>query len=93
MSAGIDNERIRGFVSGKEIDAITKFIGEQSGLKSTIPVLSAGSNRVRQKRRIRRSWRRDERFMEAAQMVVTTKGVAPPTFNAAWAWAMPGQAV
>ena len=77
-SAGLDTERIQcGYVSGEEIDAITDFIGEQQGYKKSyntpyyLPDVSessegggAGGGSLGEL---------DERFEEAAKMVVTTQ--------------------
>ena len=77
-SAGLDTERIQcGYVSGEEIDSITDFIGEQQGYKKSyntpyyLPDVSesseggggAGGS----------LGELDERFEEAAKMVVTTQ--------------------
>lgn len=75
-SAGIDNERIQcGFVSGKEIDAITKFIGEQTGYKKSYntPYYLPEATESGKSGEFGEVGERDERFMEAAQMVVTTQ--------------------
>lgn len=75
-SAGIDTERIQcGYVSGEEIDAITDFIEGQSGYKKSyntpyyLPDVSesgsgSGMGDVGEL---------DERFVEAAQLVVSTQ--------------------
>ena len=75
-SAGIDTERIQcGYVSGEEIDAITDFIEGQSGYKKSyntpyyLPDVSesgsgGGMGDVGEL---------DERFVEAAQLVVSTQ--------------------
>ena len=75
-SAGIDTERIQcGFVSGEEIDAITEFIEDQQGYKKSYntpyylpepptPESSGGVGDVGEL---------DDRFVEAAQLVVTTQ--------------------
>ncbi len=77
-SAGLDTERIQcGFVSGEEIDTITEFIGEQQGYKKSyntpyyLPDVSessegggGGGGSLGEL---------DERFEEAAKMVVTTQ--------------------
>lgn len=75
-SAGIDTERIQcGFVSGKEIESITKFIGEQNGYKKSyntpyyLPDVSEGGGGEG----LGYIGEVDERFMEAAQLVVTTQ--------------------
>lgn len=75
-SAGIDTERIQcGFVSGKEIESITKFIGEQNGYKKSyntpyyLPDVSEGGGGEG----LGDIGEVDERFMEAAQLVVTTQ--------------------
>lgn len=78
FSAGIDTERIQcGFVSGKEIDAITEFIGEQVGYgksyncpyylpeaADTVGDTASGSVDMSDV---------DERFAEAARIVVTNQ--------------------
>ena len=77
-SAGLDTERIQcGYVSGEEIDTITDFIGEQQGYKKSyntpyyLPDVSessegggGGGGSLGEL---------DERFEEAAKMVVTTQ--------------------
>ena len=77
-SAGLDTERIQcGFVSGEEIDTLTEFIGEQQGYKKSyntpyyLPDVSessdggaGGGGSLGEL---------DERFEEAAKMVVTTQ--------------------
>ena len=75
-SAGIDTERIQcGFVSGEEIDAITEFIEDQQGYKKSYntpyylpepptPENNGGVGDVGEL---------DDRFVEAAQLVVTTQ--------------------
>ncbi|MCR5759358.1 MAG: DNA translocase FtsK [Bacteroidales bacterium] len=77
-SAGLDTERIQcGYVSGEEIDSVTDFIGEQQGYKKSyntpyyLPDVSessegggAGGGSLGEL---------DERFEEAAKMVVTTQ--------------------
>jgi len=78
LSAGIDNERIQcGLVNGDEIDKITEFIGDQQGYKKSyntpyyLPEVKDESNgggggggEVGEL---------DERFEEAAKLVVTTQ--------------------
>ena len=78
LSAGIDNERIQcGFVSGSEIKAITSFIGEQQGYAKSyntpyyLPEVKEeekdGGGAKGELGDL------DERFEEAAKMVVTTQ--------------------
>ena len=74
-SAGIDTERIQcGFVSGEEIDSITDFIGEQQGYKKSyntpyyLPDVSEGASGG-----VGEIGELDERFVEAAQLVVSTQ--------------------
>ncbi len=78
FSAGIDTERIQcGFVSGREIDAITEYIGEQTGYgksyncpyylpeaPDTVGDTSSGSVDMSEV---------DDRFAEAARIVVTNQ--------------------
>ena len=77
LSGGIENERIQcGFVSGDEIDDVTSFIGKQQGYNKSyntpyyLPEIqeegsnSGGGGDLGDL---------DERFEEAAKMVVTTK--------------------
>jgi S-DNA-T family DNA segregation ATPase FtsK/SpoIIIE len=78
LSAGIDNERIQcGFISGDEIDAVTEFIGDQEGYGKSyntpyyLPEVkdekeegAGGKGDLGDL---------DERFEEAAKMVVTTQ--------------------
>lgn len=77
FSAGIESERIQcGYVSGEEIDAITEFIGEQQGYAKSyntpyyLPIPadanSEGSSTTDMSDL-------DERFVEAAELVVTTQ--------------------
>lgn len=75
-SAGIDTERIQcGYVSGEEIDSITDFIGEQQGYKKSyntpyyLPDISEGGEGGG----LGDLSDLDERFVEAAQMVVSTQ--------------------
>lgn len=78
FSAGIDTERIQcGYVSGKEIDAITEYIGKQTGYgksyncpyylpeaPDTVGDTSSGSVDMSEV---------DDRFAEAARIVVTNQ--------------------
>ena len=78
FSAGIDTERIQcGYVSGKEIDAITEYIGEQTGYgksyncpyylpdaPDSVGDTSSGSVDMSEV---------DDRFAEAARIVVTNQ--------------------
>ena len=75
-SAGIDTERIQcGFVSGEEIDSITEFIEGQQGYKKSYntpyylpePPTTESSGGVGDVGEL------DDRFVEAAQLVVTTQ--------------------
>ena len=75
-SAGLDTERIQcGYVSGEEIDSITEFIGEQQGYKKSyntpyyLPDVTEGAERGG----MGDVGELDERFEEAAKMVVTTQ--------------------
>ena len=75
-SAGIDTERIQcGFVSGEEIDAITAFIEGQQGYKKSyntpyyLPDVSEGGSGGG----MGDVGELDERFVEAAQLVVSTQ--------------------
>ena len=81
FSAGIDSERIQcGYISGEEIDAITEFIGDQQGygkcyntpyyLPSAAEQGSDGEGGGGGSVDVRNL---DERFEEAAKMVVTTQ--------------------
>ncbi len=77
LSGGIENERIQcGFVSGDEIDDLTSFIGKQQGYNKSyntpyyLPEVQeegSGSGSGGELGEL------DERFEEAAKMVVTTK--------------------
>ena len=76
-SAGIDTERIQcGYVSGEEIDAITDFIEDQQGYKKSYntpyylpePPAAEGSGGG-----VGDVGELDERFVEAAQLVVSTQ--------------------
>ena len=76
-SAGIDTERIQcGYVSGEEIDAITDFIEDQQGYKKSYntpyylpePPSTEGSGGG-----VGDVGELDERFVEAAQLVVSTQ--------------------
>ena len=75
-SAGIDTERIQcGYVSGEEIDSITEFIEDQQGYKKSYntpyylpePPSTESSGGVGDVGEL------DDRFVEAAQLVVTTQ--------------------
>ncbi len=75
-SAGLDTERIQcGYVSGEEIDSITDFIGEQQGYKKSyntpyyLPDVTEGAEGGG----VGDVGELDERFEEAAKMVVTTQ--------------------
>lgn len=75
-SAGIDTERIQcGFVSGDEIESITSFVGEQEGYKKSyntpyyLPDVTEGAEGGG----VGDLGELDERFMEAAQLVVSTQ--------------------
>ena len=79
FSAGIDSERIQcGFIDGKEIDAITEFIGEQVGYgrcyntpyylpPAEEPGAEGGEGGMVDMSKV------DERFEEAAKMVVLSQ--------------------
>lgn len=76
-SAGIDTERIQcGYVSGEEIDSITDFIEDQQGYKKSYntpyylpePPAAEGSGGG-----VGDVGELDERFVEAAQLVVSTQ--------------------
>ena len=79
FSAGIDSERIQcGFIDGKEIDAITEFIGEQTGYGRCYntpyylpspeePGAEGGEGGMVDMSKV------DERFEEAAKMVVLSQ--------------------
>jgi len=76
-SAGIDTERIQcGYVSGEEIDSITDFIEDQQGYKKSYntpyylpePPAAEGSGGG-----VSDVGELDERFVEAAQLVVSTQ--------------------
>ena len=76
-SAGIDTERIQcGYVSGEEIDSITDFIEDQQGYKKSYntpyylpePPSTEGSGGG-----VGDVGELDERFVEAAQLVVSTQ--------------------
>ena len=76
-SAGLETERIQcGFVSGEEIDSVTGFIGEQQGYKKSyntpyyLPDVSESSEGGGGTGSLGEL---DERFEEAAKMVVTTQ--------------------
>ena len=77
LSAGIENERIQcGFVSGSEIKAITNFIGEQEGYGKSyntpyyLPEVKEEEKEGGAKGELGDL---DERFEEAAKLVVTTQ--------------------
>ena len=77
LSAGIENERIQcGFVSGGEIKAITNFIGEQEGYGKSyntpyyLPEVKEEEKEGGVKGELGDL---DERFEEAAKLVVTTQ--------------------
>ena len=77
LSAGIENERIQcGFVSGGEIKAITNFIGEQEGYGKSyntpyyLPEVKEEEKEGGAKGELGDL---DERFEEAAKLVVTTQ--------------------
>ncbi len=79
FSAGIDSERIQcGFISGDEIDTVTDFIGEQTGYGRCYntpyylpspeePGAEGGEGGMVDMSKV------DDRFEEAAKMVVTTQ--------------------
>ena len=79
FSAGIDSERIQcGFISGDEIDTVTDFIGEQTGYGRCYntpyylpspeePGAEGGEGGMVDMSKV------DDRFEEAARMVVTTQ--------------------
>lgn len=81
FSAGIDTERIQcGFISGAEIDKITDFIGEQEGYGKSyntpyyLPsAADAGSEDGGDNGGMVDMHKLDERFEEAARMVVTNQ--------------------
>ena len=77
LSAGIENERIQcGFVSGSEIKAITNFIGDQEGYEKSyntpyyLPEVKEEEKEGGAKGELGDL---DERFEEAAKLVVTTQ--------------------
>ncbi|MBQ6015502.1 MAG: DNA translocase FtsK [Bacteroidales bacterium] len=77
LSAGIENERIQcGFVSGGEIKAITNFIGDQEGYEKSyntpyyLPEVKEEEKEGGAKGELGDL---DERFEEAAKLVVTTQ--------------------
>ncbi len=77
LSAGIENERIQcGFVSGSEIKAITNFIGDQEGFGKSyntpyyLPEVKEEEKEGGVKGELGEM---DERFEEAAKLVVTTQ--------------------
>ena len=77
LSAGIENERIQcGFVSGSEIKAITNFIGDQEGYGKSyntpyyLPEVKEEEKESGAKGELGDL---DERFEEAAKLVVTTQ--------------------
>ena len=77
LSAGIENERIQcGFVSGSEIKAITNFIGDQEGFGKSyntpyyLPEVKEEEKEGGAKGELGEM---DERFEEAAKLVVTTQ--------------------
>ena len=77
LSAGIENERIQcGFVSGGEIKAITDFIGDQEGYEKSyntpysLPEVKEEEKEGGAKGELGDL---DERFEEAAKLVVTTQ--------------------
>ena len=77
LSAGIENERIQcGFVSGGEIKAITNFIGDQEGFGKSyntpyyLPEVKEEEKEGGAKGELGEM---DERFEEAAKLVVTTQ--------------------
>ena len=77
LSAGIDNERIQcGYIDGKEIDAITAFIGEQQGYAksyNTPYYLPEVKDEKEEGGARGELGDLDERFEEAAKLVVTTQ--------------------
>lgn len=77
LSAGIDNERIQcGFVSNSEIKAITSFIGEQEGYAKSYntPYYLPEVKEEKEEGGARGELGDlDERFEEAAKLVVTTQ--------------------
>lgn len=75
-SAGLDTERIQcGYVSGEEIDSITDFIGEQEGYKKSYntPYYLPDVSDSGESGGVGDVGELDERFMEAAQLVVSTQ--------------------
>jgi S-DNA-T family DNA segregation ATPase FtsK/SpoIIIE len=77
LSAGIENERIQcGYVSGGEIKAITNFIGDQEGFGKSyntpyyLPEVKEEEKEGGAKGELGEM---DERFEEAAKLVVTTQ--------------------
>ena len=77
LSAGIDNERIQcGFINGDEIDAVTEFIGDQEGYGKSyntpyyLPEVKEEKEEGGAKGELGDM---DERFEEAAKLVVTTQ--------------------
>ena len=77
FSAGIESERIQcGYVSGEEIDAITEFIGDQQGYAkcyNTPYYLPAADEGGEEGGSMTDMSDVDERFREAAELVVTTQ--------------------
>lgn len=76
FSAGIETERIQcGFVSGEEIDRITGFIGEQEGYKKSYntPYYLPDVSEKGESGADGEIGELDERFEEAAKLVVTTQ--------------------
>ena len=77
FSAGIESERIQcGYVSGEEIDAITEFIGDQQGYAkcyNTPYYLPAADEGGEESGSMTDMSDVDERFREAAELVVTTQ--------------------
>jgi len=77
FSAGIESERIQcGFVSSEEIDKVTDFIGEQTGVNkcyNTAYYLPDVSENNSESGGVSDMGDIDERFSDAAQLVVTTQ--------------------
>ena len=76
LSAGLDTERIQcGYVDGDEIDSITEFIGEQEGYKKSYntPYYLPDVSDKGESGGVGDVGELDDRFIEAAQMVVTTQ--------------------
>ncbi|MBP5521974.1 MAG: DNA translocase FtsK 4TM domain-containing protein [Bacteroidales bacterium] len=76
LSAGIDNERIQcGYIDGKEIDAVTEFIGDQQGYGKSYntPYYLPEVKEEKEEGAKGEVGDLDERFEEAARLVVTTQ--------------------